>query len=282
MSEPRKPDLPPSIVAIDEARAVGAPAVDKPWLFHLEDGDRSTIHSALVDLCDAFGRRNVWASIREGGGSGGVILPRAIRIEGQRRAASIRAVEHGLSISAPATRASNAGYLHILGPMAGGYDPRAVPSLLASWRDAFGAADPERRIAAARNHERIRQIVSGCLELLPLEWSSVWMCLGAPGHHSLTVRPPIGGQTPSVHFAARPAHPSVGTMTPELVAALDAIVGEGIHVFEGTPRWRDNARPSANISEGRFFDMRHERGPLDAMRAIRAVPPGARLVMSAY
>ena len=251
----------------------------RPWLVHLDEETRSTMHSALVDLSDALARPGAIASMFPGGGGDGMILPRAIRLAGRPRAARITLLPNGrLSVSASGMPMSPHAFLHVLGHRPRGSGLGDVLGIVSRWRDGLGDADAGGLAATASRDHLVRRIMRGCIDLLDLPWRHAWISLGPRGGHVITLTIAPDRYPSTIHFASKPEGLSLGTMTTELTSVLDEVIAGRTHVFDTDESRLSSEWPAIRIGRGYDFHIRPEGDALDTMRAIRAVPPGARLI----
>lgn len=249
---------------------------ERQWLVHLDAETRKLVHIALTQFCRTFSSKGPAGTFVDRSGVGGVILPRSIRVADRRWGARIKLMEPGLSLCAPPTRGSSLGALHIVDWT---QTPRSLEDVLPAierWRDEIGSPAPDRLAAARRNDARLRLMVRGCVELLYRPWRRAWISLDPKGVHGLRVMMEEPPQ--DLYFASRPPDPSQDHMSAELVDALDAIVSEGVHVYD------PYARPPSmmkyiRVDPGRSFHIDNDGELIEAMRAVRTVPAGAGLVL---
>lgn len=255
--------------------------IERSWLRHVDDGTRATALRLVGRIIDGIDADRVW--IRDHADGRTVEALVELDPDGRGTGPSAVCVLGGstLNVRAPATADWNDDLLSIVGRVDAPDGPEPLARLrevLHFWRAGLlPAIDREEELAAGRFVNGCAALLRAAAQLLHPAWSAAAVASHAPGVLDVLVELDATAPTRYRVFSSVQAGAPDGTISPDLLRMFEQVVGTGVHLtLAGTDRRR--LLPHLQIGPPPAVRIANDGGATSMIRAVAALPPGARLV----
>lgn len=255
--------------------------LDPPWLRHIDDATRATVHRIVGQIVAAI----------DGAPSRTRLVTEADRLElivkrrvGSKNAtSSARCILDGatLEVRVPAKAGWSDDVLSINGPVpaqSGSHSSTRLRATLEDWRAGLAAPiGPDEERAAAEMVDGCAVLLRASAQTLDPAWSAAAFAAFGPDVLAVLVEFGATASTRPVLFSSDQAQAPGSTVSPELVRAFAQVAGPFVHV---TRLGRDprHLLPRVQIGLPPRVRVINDGDAMSTIRAVAALPPGARLV----